>query len=380
MRRLWVVLLPVLLCAGQRHRPAHEKARAEDARLSGSLDIALGKLKVISAGPVVVRGVPRDGAAYALRGVGGDPDDYRNLSVQKQVTGGWTILRVVGLNDPDSDIRLELNVPKALEDLTVVTSAGAIEAYDVDGNVSAETSCGRVQLDRIGRNARARTGGGPIKIGAVGGSVRCASAGGNVNVDHAGGETWCESAGGNIYVVESVGPVHTTTAGNIQIGRAHSTVNARANGGLIEVNEAGGVVTAETSGGSIQVGPSKGVRCESAAGAIRVRGVGGPLRAFTAAGSILAELVPGARIEESSLNTAQGDVTVFLPSNISVSVRAFVQGAGGRNRIVSDFPEIRVRTEANRGGSPVAEGSLNGGGPVLRINAVGGAIYLRRQK
>jgi hypothetical protein len=33
------------------------------------------------------------------------------------------------------------------------------------------------------------------------------------------------------------------------------------------------------------------------------------------------------------------------------------------------------------GMSPVvAEGALNGGGPVLHINVIGGTIYLRRQK
>jgi len=54
-------------------------------------------------------------------------------------------------------------------------------------------------------------------------------------------------------------------------------------------------------------------------------------------------------------------------------------GAGGR--IVSDFPEIHVRTASQPGGTPVvAEGALNGGGPVLHINVVGGTIYLRRQK
>jgi hypothetical protein len=50
-------------------------------------------------------------------------------------------------------------------------------------------------------------------------------------------------------------------------------------------------------------------------------------------------------------------------------------------RIVSDFPEIRVK----RSGTPpaaavTAEGSLNGGGPVLRIIANSGTVYLRRQR
>jgi hypothetical protein len=31
-------------------------------------------------------------------------------------------------------------------------------------------------------------------------------------------------------------------------------------------------------------------------------------------------------------------------------------------------------------GPVVAQGALNGGGPVLRVNVVGGTIYLRREK
>jgi hypothetical protein len=50
-------------------------------------------------------------------------------------------------------------------------------------------------------------------------------------------------------------------------------------------------------------------------------------------------------------------------------------------RIISDFPEIHVKVLTQPGANPVvAEGALNGGGPLLRLNVVGGTIYLRRQK
>jgi hypothetical protein len=380
MRRLLLCGFVVTLCWAQ-HRPAPPPPPPPPSAMTGSLNLSPGsRLKVISGGAVTIRG--KDGAEgqYWLRQSPPDPDDpvARRTSVRVYVRGGWTVLDVSRAMEDDSDSSLNLVVPKSMERVVLITRDGAAEAYDIAGSVQLETSSGRVQLDRIGGNAIAKTGGGLIRVGSVGGTLRCMSGGGTIQVDRAGGETWCESAGGEILIAEAGGPVHAVTAGNIQIGHAASSVNARSAGGLIDIGAAGGAVVAQTGGGSIGVGRSKGVVCESAVGTIRVKGVGGPLRAYTAMGSILAEVLPGVHLEDSSLNATRGDVTVFLPSNLSVSVQAWNEISGGRGRIVSDFPEIRVRRNAERG--PVAaEGALNGGGPVLRISAAGN-IYLRRQK
>jgi hypothetical protein len=45
-------------------------------------------------------------------------------------------------------------------------------------------------------------------------------------------------------------------------------------------------------------------------------------------------------------------------------------------RIVSDFRQVQPRL---RGAALVAEGSVNGGGPLLVINGAGGAIFIKRQ-
>ena len=108
--------------------------------------------------------------------------------------------------------------------------------------------------------------------------------------------------------------------------------------------------------------------------------VWGACRASTAQGSILAELLSGNHILDSTLSTNAGDITVFISSNLPLTVMARNQSAGAASRIISEFPEIRVKG-GQPGYSPVlAEGALNGGGPVLRINVIGGTIYLRRQK
>jgi hypothetical protein len=209
--------------------------------------------------------------------------------------------------------------------------------------------------------------------------VKCYSGGGNIKVDSAGGESWFETAGGEVYVGEVLGPIHVSTgAGNIRIVRSTAAVFARTAGGVIEVDQSTGVVSAQNSGGAIQVNSAKGVRCESDSGAIRLRNVDGPLRAVTAAGNIIAELLAGRPLEDSMLSTNAGDITVYIPSNLAMTVMARNE-SGGAGRIVSDFPEIRVR----QGAAIVpllAEGAINGGGPVLRLVARAGTIYVRREK
>jgi len=103
------------------------------------------------------------------------------------------------------------------------------------------------------------------------------------------------------------------------------------------------------------------------------------MRANTAAGSILAELLSGNHIQDSTLSTNAGDITVFIASNIPLTVLARNESGGSMGRIISEFPEIHLTPVAN-GAVAVAEGTLNGGGPVLRIHVTGGTIYLRRQK
>ena len=172
-----------------------------------------------------------------------------------------------------------------------------------------------------------------------------------------------------------------TAGGNIRdrtgVGRGVRAHRRRADPGA-----AGrGVVTAESSGGAIQVNTANGVQLRFVRRRDSFAQCRGALRASTSAGSILAELLSGTRIEDSTLSTNAGDITVFIASNLPLTVLARNQSSGDAGRIISDFPEIQVRNVAQPGVSPVvAEGALNGGGPVLHINVVGGTIYLRRQK
>jgi DUF4097 and DUF4098 domain-containing protein YvlB len=302
------------------------------------------------------------------------------VGIRNVTAGGFTRLDVVPGSAPNVATQLELNLPRQLAAVVVETQGGSVEAYDMDGVVDISTLAGAIHVDRIRGAVVTRTGGGDIHIGKIGGALRCVTGGGNITIDSTGGETSCETAGGEIDVKESGGKLMLSTeGGNISVDHAAGSVDAHSAEGVIEVARAGGMVTAATRGGSIQIGSARGVKAESAAGQVRVKGSSGPLRVSAAAGSILAELFSGMPFEDSSLVSGAGDITVLIPSNFALSVMAINQSGAGNRGIVSDFSEVRVQNVGLFQAPLHAQGSLNGGGPMLNINAAGGVIYLRKK-
>jgi len=273
---------------------------------------------------------------------------------------------------------LEVSLPKHMLHVWVNNQAGSIEVYDLDGSVRADSGGGPLVMDRIRGDVRGHTGFGEIRLGTIGGSAQCSSGGGSITLASATGEMNCVTGGGDIDVKFAGGAITLSTeGGNVRVEKAGSTVRARSSAGLIDVVQARGAVFADTGGGSIQVGSSNGVRAESAAGTIRVKGGSGPMTVSTMLGNILAELMSGGRMANSSLAAEAGDITVMIPSGMGLAVRAR-NDSGMPPRIVSDFPELEMRTIGFR--SPQGQGVINGGGPVLDLNTNGGAIYLRRSK
>jgi len=348
----------------------------------------LERFRLDTVGNVVLQGGDGEKVTYKLklRVRARDAQEAEVLlhefEVRSRTQSGVLRLTVTPPANISEGPELSVTVPRSLQQVWIETRGGNVQAMDLDGELQARSAGGRMLVDRIKGKAEVRTGGGDIQVGDVGGTVRCYSGAGVIRMKSAGGESWLDTLGGEVYVQQALGPVHASTAGgNIRIERASSTVFARTAAGLIEVQQADGAVTAESSAGAIQVNAANGVRCESASGTIRLRNVGGALRASTAAGSIMAELLSGNRILDSMLSTNAGDITVFIASNVPLTVMARNDSGGATGRIISDFKEIRVKPGSLPGASPVvAEGALNGGGPLLRINVNGGTIYLRREK
>ena len=358
--------------------------------IHGVFDASSGRLRVETAGNVTLHGEATGQSTYTLtvRVRAGDAREAEALlervNVKTGTEGGWAFVKVTPPRLAYSGVELSITGPRALRQVLAETSGGNVQAAGWDGDFEARSAGGRIAVDRIGGRSELRTAGGDIQVGSVSGPVRCFSGGGVIRVENAGAAVWLETAGGEIFVHQAGGPVQASTGGgNIRIERAAGTVVARTAGGLIQVEQADGPVTAQSSGGAIQVNSANGVRCESAGGAIRLRNVAGAVHAFANSGSILAELVSGGgsghSMADSILSTNAGDITVLIPSNLALTVQAMNE-SGGSGRIISDFPQVRPRAGGLPGAPLMAEGALNGGGPVLRVNVVGGTIYLHRSK
>jgi DUF4097 and DUF4098 domain-containing protein YvlB len=350
---------------------------------SGSETIqSAARLHVSARGAVTLNGSPGPELSYALkiRVKAAGADEARRMIDQFGVRvarqGGNAVYLVVQRGDGLAD--LQVKVPRGVTESTVTTTEGAVALYDLDGAVQAETGGGAVLADRVNGNIAVRTAGGDIMLGALGGAAKCTTAGGKITATLVRGDAAFETGGGDIYAQEVRGLVHATTmAGSIRILTAGSAVIASTGGGPIDVGQAHGVVTARNSGGPVKVGSAEGVQCENAGGGVNLDNISGSVRVTTAIGSIIASLLAGKPMADSFLSTGGGDITVIIPSNLGVTIRAQNELAGNIRRIISDFPGISVRVE---GGQVVAEGAVNGGGPILRISGTGGTIFIKRQR
>ena len=229
-------------------------------------------------------------------------------------------------------------MPRAVAAVVVDTQLGDVEAYDLDGSVHADTTAGLIRCDRIRRRRRRPTPAAAKFIWARS-AVRCdaCSAAGSIFVDSAGGDSHLPDRGRRDSGSRGAGPLTLSTeGGNIQVDRAASIGRGAHRRGR-DRNFAGG---RHGAGRYARRGHPSGRRraarnCQSAAGTIRVKTCAGPLKIQTAMGSILAELLAGARIEDSSLVAGSGDITVLIPSNLALSVVA--RNDSGAN------PRIRFR-------------------------------------
>ena len=352
--------------------------------IHGSGALAQPRVQVRTHGDVAVRANAPARYSYTLklRVLAANERQARerlaNVHVSTGPRGDLFLLTASPVNagaNSSSELRLEL--PRTVKELSVGTSGGGVEVLDLGGTLRAETGGGGVHCDRIGGSVMVASGGGGISLGSIDGMVHCITGGGGISANLIRGEAVFETGGGDIVVQEVDGLVRASTrGGGIKIARAGSAVVASTAGGPIQVERAAGEVTAKSSAGRIQVNQARSVECESAGGGIQLRNISGSLRASTAVGSISAALLANQPFNDSFLSTGSGDITVFIPSKLPITIRAENESSDSLRRIICDFPAIPVRLV---GTAVVAEGPLNGGGPLLRIKGTGGTIYIRKQ-
>jgi hypothetical protein len=302
----------------------------------------------------------------------------------RRVTGGGVYLG--GEAVPDYPRRVMWNVSYEIQvplrfSADIETRAGGIQVEKLDGELRAVTAGGDIRAGDVTGPVRAETAGGNIELGHIGQRLEARTAGGCVTVGDVKGDAVLETSGGQIIAGRIEGGVRAETAGgDIVLRSARTDIIAETAGGQIRIGEGGGSVRAETSGGSILLSAARGpIRVETAGGSINLYRIQGPIRATTAAGKILAEIAATAEaFAASELETAFGDVEVYLPPDLPLTIDATIEMAAG-HKILTDFPleiedgEPRYQPAVVRG-----RGAVNGGGQLLRIHTVGGNIEIRK--
>jgi len=384
-------LLPVPL-------PAQEARYYMDGRflvheITGVIPGVAARVKVeTDVGSVSARAATAPGVRYRVlvRARGADDAATRRLLDDMQISAGQSgdqlLFRGLAITPGamrDLQAEFELDLPPGTGEFEVMTGAGNVTAVGVAGRVLLTTRGGSIRADKVGGPLNAETRGGNIDVGGVEAGARLITAGGSVSLRAAGGEVVAQTSGGDVSVGRVSGQVRAESGGgNVAVESAGGDVFIQTKGGSINVGEARGEVTAATAGGSIRVAEARGgVRCESGAGPIILKGIGGPIRAVTSAGSIQAELLPAGRtLFDSDIQTWQGDVTLALPESPALTIRAIVDNAQGE-RITSDFP-LRIFREAEDAGRPVeiAEGTIGGGGALVKIRTLDGHIVILKSR
>jgi TonB family protein len=298
--------------------------------------------------------------------------------------------------------------------IDINTMGGNIDVQNIEGPVSLATAGGNITVGRVGAGdsrkrpfpggahvepaskaagrtaARLETQGGHITIGDVAGDLHATTAGGHITVGNIEGDATLHTGGGHIETGRVAG-VSTldTGGGNIHVASAGSSITANTGGGLIDLGNAAGAIRANTGGGAVRIehfsGPADVV---ASGGSVFLRQVNAPLRVSAATGGITAwfnnaepesRVVARGRRGSSQLTSGEGDITVYLPRKLALTVDALVE-QGAEHRIVTD-PSLPLKVSYQDSPSGIrgvhCEGDLNGGGEVLHLKAVSGNIVLR---
>lgn len=376
--RILAVLLLLPLAASPQQNGIVRQGDRFVRDFNGSVPAAR-RLRINAHGPVTVQAGTANRISYTVHlSVRARTESEARIvmqrySVRVATQGEWVVLTAPG-GPVISTVTVK--APR-LDYVAVSTSDGAVDANGIEGSLEVDTGAGELSADRIGGDCKLVTGGGDIRVGTVGGGLRCSSGAGKINVGKVRGSAELETVGGDVTATDVGGTVRAETgAGGIHIVKAGGAVSAGTGGGQIVVDSASGVVTARNMAGPVKVGAAWGVQCESGSGGINVSNIAGGMRVSTSLGNIMASLLAG-KLADSFLATGNGDITVYIPSNVGVNIRAQNDLADSTRRIAVEFPGVRVRRQ---GRLIVAEGQVNGGGPLLQISATVGTIFIRRQQ
>lgn len=313
-------------------------------------------------------------------------------------------------------VTYEVHVPPRYS-VEIATRSGDVTVQDIAGSAALSSGAGSVHAGRIGDvqawkspvtskskstggvnhgvfMARLDTAGGHISVGDVAGGLRATTGGGHIEAGNIYGDAVLQSGGGNLRAGHIAGAARLTTGGgNIEVERVDAGVEAESAGGRIEFGEVTGAIHAGTRGGGVRVGRVTGpMQLDVRDGGIVLGGVEAPVHAVSPTGGITARFSQGFVAqrsvseglkgavdsgEGSELSAGRGDIVVYLPRQIGITIDAAIEH-GGRGRITADagLPAKVNYAQDARDGALHGQYAVNGGGDLLRLRASAGNIQL----
>lgn len=236
------------------------------------------------------------------------------------------------------DVQFEIVVPRNYT-LDLKTADEDISVVDIVGDVSVHTAGAGLRLQNITGHINGKTSGGNIDLKTFAGDATLRTSGGNIILAEGTGDVNAKTSGGNIQMMDVIGAVNgETSGGTVTLRGCKGGADVKTAGGSIEV-ENDGPVLAKTSGGSI--------RCQ--------------LQETVSSQNVLLDL-----------ETTGGSINVSLLPDIAATVEARVLGGS----VTTEFPVAAETTGTVK--PDQLHGTINGGGPLLRLFSVGGNVTLRK--
>jgi hypothetical protein len=158
--------------------------------------------------------------------------------------------------------------------------------------------------------------------------------------------------------------------GSIAVAGLHGDVDVRTGDGSIAADDVSGALHLTTGDGSIQLHRAEGTLLATTGdGSISAEGRFSQVEARSGDGSIQLALLPGSKLAASSrIASGDGSIALTVPRDLQAEITA----SAGSGNVANGLP-LQMTTSTGR---RMVHGTMNGGGPSLRLQAGDGSIAM----
>lgn len=158
--------------------------------------------------------------------------------------------------------------------------------------------------------------------------------------------------------------------GSLAVAGIRGSVDLKTGDGSIATEDTVGPLRINTGDGAVHVHRAEGsINAGTGDGSMQLEGRFTQLEAHTGDGSVQLSLLPGSSLQSSSrVTTGDGSMAISLPRDL----HADVQASTGDGSIANGLP-LQISGGSDRHN---VRGTMNGGGPTLRLHSGDGSISL----